>query len=863
MNPANLSPRVLASLLGLVAVAFFAWQVVEQMKLSDASHRVAVARDLGVVRARLEHALSGRLALVDGVAALIAVDPELTVDRFERYAAAATSRGARVRSLQLARGAVVTHVYPVDGNQAALGHDLLADPARRESVERTIRNKEFVLSGPVELRQGGTAVIGRLPIFLGEDPETFWGLATVVIDLDHLLDEAAAINREDKLEIALRGRDGTGGAGPLFHGSEALVSDNPVTDDVRFKGGYWQLLARPAGGWSAHLLGGFLPQAMGLQLGLLAALLCALFMLVRRAEAEPGRLRRSIREARSQLQMALDTITEGFACYDADDRLVLFNRRYREFYQDSAPVIVEGTRFADVIRYGAVRGQYPEADGDVEGFIERRIQQHRHPQGTILQQLRSGRWIQISERRTPDGGIAGIRTDVTELKRIEDELRNMNETLEERVRERVAELDRVAEELRAEVESNALLAAVVNAIPNGVTISDPRQPDNPLIYCNPSFTHITGYTLDDIRGRNCRFLTGRGSEPAVRRQLREGIAAAAPVHVEIMNYRKDGSEFWNDLSVFPVGNAEGEVTHFVGVQVDASERREAAGERENMQRRLMEAGKFEALGTLAGGIAHEINTPVQYLSDNLGFLKTAFAELGSVLELLRGAAASDDPSGQSEVLADIRRRLEEIDYEFLAEEIPSATEQSLEGVERIAQIVRAVRDFSHPSERQQTEVDLNAVVRTAVTVTRNQWKYHAEVVTDLSTDPPVIQGSPGELQQVLVNLIVNAAQAIEDQKRSTPGTIVITTRGHDRHAEIEVGDDGPGIPESIRSRIFEPFFTTKEPGRGTGQGLAISDSIVRSHGGEMVVRSAVGAGTTFTLRFDEKVPDKAVEKADG
>ena len=502
MSPAYPSPRVLASLLGLGAVAFFAWQVVEQVKLSVASHRVAVTRDLGVVRARLEHALSGRIALVDGVAALVAVDPELTVDRFQRYARAATSRAARVRSLQLARNAVVTHVYPLEGNQAALGHDLLADPARRDAIERTMRSREFFLSDPVALRQGGTAAIGRLPIFVGNDLETFWGLATVVIDLDSLLDEAAAINRDDGLEIGLRGRDGAGGAGPLFHGAAELISDHPVIEEVRFQGGSWQLLARPQGGWSSYLTSGILPQVLGLQAGLLVALLIALFVLVRRAEAEPGRLRQAIRDTRRQLQTALDTITEGFACYDSDDRLVLFNRRYREFYPDSASVIVEGTRFADIIRYGAVRGQYPEADGDVEGFIERRVRQHREPEGTILQQLRSGRWIQISERRTPDGGIAGIRTDVTELKRIQDQLRNVNETLEARVRERVAELDRVAEELRVEVESNALLAAVVNAIPNGVTISDPRQPDNPLIYCNPSFTKITGYTLNDILGLN-------------------------------------------------------------------------------------------------------------------------------------------------------------------------------------------------------------------------------------------------------------------------------------------------------------------------------------------------------------------------
>ncbi len=201
-------------------------------------------------------------------------------------------------------------------------------------------------------------------------------------------------------------------------------------------------------------------------------------------------------------------------------------------------------------------------------------------------------------------------------------------------------------------------------------------------------------------------------------------------------------------------------------------------------------------------------------------------------------------------MAVLRERFEAIDFEFLSEEIPSAADQSAEGVERIAQIVRAVRDFSHPSERQETEVDLNAVIRTAVTVTRNQWKYHAEVVTELADEPPVILGNAGELNQVLVNLIVNAAQAIEDQERSAPGTILIASRCRGDLVELEVSDDGPGIPAAILSKIFEPFFTTKEPGRGTGQGLAISDAIVRKHGGEMTVRPGLEAGTMFVLRFD-------------
>ncbi|WPZ35894.1 PAS domain S-box protein [Thalassobaculum sp. OXR-137] len=854
------TPRTLVVTACIAATAVFAWHAVDKLDLATARERLGVSREVGVIRARLEHALTARLEVVNALAALVALEPDLSPDQFATFARAVTARVANLRSVQLARDAVVSDVYPLAGNEAALGHDLRADPARRAAVEETIRSRSLLLAGPVSLRQGGTAVIGRLPVFVGPAADRFWGLAVVLIDLEPLLAEAGIVDAgiggagmvgaRGGLDIALRGRDGTGDAGAVFYGSPTIIEDAPVTAPIQFNGGSWQILARPAGGWASLGSDAEMQRSLALEGALLLALIAALVALLRRLEAEPGRLRRAVKDTRRQLQTALDTITEAFAYYDAEDRLVTFNRQYRDFYQESAPAIAEGARFEDVIRYGAAHGQYDLTGRSLEEVVAERLDRHRNPQGTMLQKLGNGRWVQISERRTPDGGIAGIRTDVTDLKEAEDKLRAINETLEERVRERVAELDRVNADLRAEVESNKLLAAVVTAIPNGVTISDARAADNPLIYCNPAFTQITGYTFEEIRGRNCRLLAGEDADPEARRALREGIQAGRQTRVELLNRRKDGTAFWNELAVVPVRNGAGELTHFVGIQRDVTRRREEIRERERMQCQLMESGKFEALGTLAGGIAHEINTPVQYLSDNLGFLKVSFEEMGPVLEACRAVLEAEADAARGEALAALRERFEAVDYDFLMEEIPAAAAQSIDGAERIAQIVRAIREFSHPSDRQESEVDLNAIVETAVTVTRNQWKYQAEVEMDLSREAPIILGNAGELTQVVVNLLVNAAQSIEEQGRSSLGRITIASRRHGSGVELEIGDDGPGIPEEIRSKIFEPFFTTKEPGRGTGQGLAISDAIVRKHGGRMTVRSTIGEGTVFTLTFD-------------
>ena len=863
MQRSSWTPRILAIAACVSATALFVWHAHSKADLAQDRERLEVGRDLGLIRARLEHALTARLEVVNALAALVSLNPEVTPAQFETFAADLTARVVHLRGVQLARDAVVSHVYPMSGNAEALGHDLRADPARRDAVDRTISSRALLLAGPVTLRQGGTAVIGRLPIFLGETRDRFWGLAVVVIDLEPLLREAGIPQARGVLDIALRRIDGIGQSEAVFYGNTDVLDASPVSAPVNFRGGSWQLLARPVGGWAPLGPGADLRQSLILEGVLLAALIAALATLVWRVEAEPGRLRRSVKETRRQLQTTLDTITEGFAFYDADDRLVVCNRQYRDLYHASAPAIVEGARFEDVIRYGAAHGQYDLGGRTVEEVVDERLRLHRNPQGTVVQQLGDGRWIQISERRTPDGGTAGIRTDVTDLKRAEDELRAMNETLEQRVRERVAELDRLNDELRAEVESNKLLAAVVAATPNGVTLADARQPDNPLIYCNSAYTEITGYTIDDIRGRPCCFQAGEQIDDEARRTLLSGISEGRQISVEFLSRRKDGTPFWTDLAVFPVHNAGGEVTHFVGIQSDSTRRREEARERERMQRQLLESGKFEALGTLAGGIAHEINTPVQYLSDNLGFMKVSFEEMAPVLEACRSVLEAENEAATQAALETLRARFDEIDFEFLVEELPSAAAQSIDGAERIAEIVRAIREFSHPSERQAAEIDLNGVVETAVTVTRNQWKYHAEVALDLSGDAPLILGNAGELSQVIVNLLVNAAQCIEDQGRTGLGRIAIASRHRDGQVELEIADDGPGIPEEIQSKIFEPFFTTKEPGRGTGQGLAISDAIVRKHGGRMSVRSRIGEGTVFTLTFDPAPTISEREQAHG
>jgi len=272
-------------------------------------------------------------------------------------------------------------------------------------------------------------------------------------------------------------------------------------------------------------------------------------------------------------------------------------------------------------------------------------------------------------------------------------------------------------------------------------------------------------------------------------------------------------------------------------------------EKEVLQSQLLQAHKLESVGQLASGIAHEINTPTQFVSSNVSFLDDAFVDISHCIQsLVKAAEEGRLPSGL------LQEAMEEADWEYLQEEIPKAIRQSREGLARVTSIVRAMKEFSHPGGQDAEQSDINHLIQTTVTVARNEWKYSAEVILELSPDLPGIPCIDGAIGQVLLNLLVNAAQTISEKLGRTPeggkGTITITTEMDDSAVLIHVADTGCGIPEACRARIFEPFFTTKEVGKGTGQGLAIAyDVIIRKHGGSLTFSTVMGEGTTFTIRL--------------
>lgn len=409
-----------------------------------------------------------------------------------------------------------------------------------------------------------------------------------------------------------------------------------------------------------------------------------------------------------------------------------------------------------------------------------------------------------------------------------------------------------------ELRDSALAATTAHFL-----IADMRRRGWPIVYVNRAIAADHGYDPHELLGKSPVFLNPPELNAAALQELNDGMRQGKTIRTQVVSQRKDGSTFWCGITLAPIKNRAGHVTHYLGIGSDITARLEEQErskqlqarlttemqERERMAIELRLAQKLESVGRLAAGIAHEINTPIQYVGDSMLFLQSAQAELDRLLATCDAAfekITAGEPAAA--VLEDVRKARKDIDPEFLRTEMPKAFERTLEGVQRIAAIVCAMKEFAHPGQLEQSAADLNHAIETTLIVARNEYKYSARVETRFGVLPEVICNI-GELNQVLLNLIVNAAHAIRESGRDAEtGRITITTEHARDRVLIRVSDNGCGIPTENIEKIFDPFFTTKEVGLGTGQGLAIARSIiVDKHGGLIDVQSEPGAGTSFIL----------------
>jgi len=414
-------------------------------------------------------------------------------------------------------------------------------------------------------------------------------------------------------------------------------------------------------------------------------------------------------------------------------------------------------------------------------------------------------------------GIAGVGRDITGRKRMEHALRE------------------------AEVKYRGIFDKAIIGIYQST-------PDGRLLNVNPSMAFTFGYSSPEemvasiTDFANQLFVSPkRGVEFML---VMDKVGGVKNFECEV--FCKDRQKIWITMSIRAI-RQNGVVIRYEGMCEDCTER--------NMLReQLHQAQKLESVGQLAAGIAHEINTPIQYVGDNVRFLKDSFQDLMSLMTTYEDLFS--DVKGNplyDERLKKVEMAVEQSDAGYLFMEIPKAIEQTLEGVARVATLVSAMKEFSHPGTKDKIPLDLNHAISSTVTVARNEWKYVADLETDFDLSLPLISCLPGEFNQVILNLIINSAHAIADvikKGEAEKGKIVVQTKNCLEWVEIRIQDTGSGIPQDVRARIFDPFFTTKEIGKGTGQGLAIARSvIVDKHGGSIHFETEEGKGTTFIIHL--------------
>lgn len=405
----------------------------EDFHANSLEQRQKVIAPLSIIRSRIESFLNGDLSQVKGLIGLPMSSSNIDEELFRRVASVLAADSPHIKSLQLAPNGVVTYVWPYEENKAAIGHDLFADPQRILAAQKAIDSRYLWIAGPVKLKQGGVAIIGRYPIFVYDSikgGEKFWGFASILLNWESVIESAQSYIEQDQyIQFGIRGKDGLGADGEQMFGQPEVFTNSPIIMDVVLPGGLWQLGAVPAKGWLS-------PEGYKLELklglGIVSLLLSiSMFALL----GLPVSLRKKIAEAtrnlvasEDRLVDALESIPDAFAIFDASNNLVHCNDNFKKFYHQCEGVIQEGVSARKLIEYGLANNQYmgvSETASPDELLIQlhEKLKQYNNGENHFEEELSDGRVLRVTQRRMRDGGLAGIRVDITDLKNKERELR--------------------------------------------------------------------------------------------------------------------------------------------------------------------------------------------------------------------------------------------------------------------------------------------------------------------------------------------------------------------------------------------------------------------------------------------------------
>jgi PAS domain S-box-containing protein len=363
--------------------------------------------------------------------------------------------------------------------------------------------------------------------------------------------------------------------------------------------------------------------------------------------------------------------------------------------------------------------------------------------------------------------------------------------------------------------------------------------DGRFLYVSPASCELLGRTPEELMGRNVQDLIHPDDVGNLDGVSPGTLHVQERSEVTLRLRHQDGHWVWVESVLSSLRSEDGRS------EVQAQTR--DITDRHVREAELEQASRLEALGRLSAGLAHEINTPIQFVGDNTRFLAEACQDLLRMVLLYRDLLGAPEALSLADRRARARQAEEENEIDYLQGEIPGAIAQTLDGIDRVATIVRAMRAFSDPGQVEQADADLNDALQATMTVARHQLSAVGDVEVELA-DLPLVRCNVTDLNQAFLHLIVNAVDAVGETGQ--PGTISVATSVDGDHVTVSISDTGPGMPEDVLPKIFDPFFTTKQVGRGSGQGLALVRAIVQEgHGGTVVVASRPGSGSTFTIRL--------------
>ncbi|UWQ49357.1 PAS domain S-box protein [Leisingera caerulea] len=783
------------------------------------SERARIQQQAGLIKSRLEGQLNGDYQRLRGLAAMLATEPDMPQSRFSQIADQVLKGETAIRHIAAAPQLVVSLIYPMKGNEPALGLDYTKNAAQRAAAHRVRDSGEMVLAGPVNLVQGGTGFIYRLPIFTGPEGERkFWGILSAVVETGTLYAETGAAGADSGLEIALTGKDGTGAAGQQFLGSADIPAGDPVLMEINLPVGSWQLAARPAGGWQSRP--GNLWQ---LRLVLLAAgtlIVFPTFLAGRLSAARQtviGQLRRREAELEAvsrRLEIAVKTSRVGIWECDAENRRVTWDSRMHELYgvpREEGPL--SGTAW-NARLHPQDRDRVAESLDAAERAKTNFASEFRIvlDDGTIkhIRALASP----FTDAQGRDWMI-GVNWNVSEDVRLREELIHANQALSERNTE-LKEGKRALEEAHAELQKQQAelyrLSLVAKHASDSIILTDARRN---ILWVNDAFTRATGYSAEEAIGSTpSNLLDGPDTDLSVIREMNRHKERGVRYHNEVLNYTKSGEEVWFDTNIVPVTGADGEVDLIIGIERDIT--RSKQRERELAEAKLAAEHADRAKSEFLANMSHEIRTP------------------------MNGIIGMADLLAEADLTADDQQNVETI----------------RSSAQALLKIINDILDLSRLEAGKfaitREDFNLRDCIDSAADLFRPKAleKGLSMQVSYAAGLPERLHGDDGRLRQILVNLIGNAVKFTPEGKIA----VRVSHAGADPcRLLVEVQDSGIGISEAQASHIFDRFTqadaaTTKAFG-GTGLGLTISSMLAKRMGGGISVQSQQGQGSCFRLEL--------------